>query len=513
VTDGDSFIPLSVLAWEYLSAANEFAPLSVVRDETCGLLQSGQLIFQVPDRMGADTDGVFRIRCVLKEAYFDTPPYLKQVRNNMVPVIQQNTLVFNRTVPLNDGLPARFTMNHWMAILGRVQMQIRGRNGKWLGPMPCGLNQDQARQRLTLSVDPGALALPADQIQSLRVISCVPEFEAAFRPGVGTGLPLQSFQLSAASIRKENFQLQIGYPLGGDLFEFEDWTPVEDWDASSPSDPHYMLDSAQGHIHFGDGIRGRVPPKDALIQIISLATCRGKEGNVKNGEINVLVKSLPLPKPIQVYNPSHAAGGRDPESLDEAFLRFRRESLHTNRAITSEDYEALVKSTPGLVPGKVKVIPLYRPGLLNYPENKAPNCVSIAVLPFNPVIAANISRHIDRCRLITTQVHVVEPEYLPLDVQLEIFTHSSASVEASVRNALARFLDPVAGGVHGQGWQIGQYLEYDEIFRFVNGLEWADHILFLALRCRGAVPDAQGGLRVPPYALLRLNQCKLDIRR
>jgi hypothetical protein len=515
VTDPSSFVPLDTLAWEYLSDPGGFLPLDAGRDETCGLIQSGQLFFQIPDRMQRDPDGIYWIRCVLKDACFDAPPYLRQVRNNTVPVFQQNTLVSNRTVRLKDGLPARLTLNHWMAVNGRVQIQIQGRNGKWLGPLPCGLNQDLAKQRLVLTIDPGEIPLASDQIQGLRVISCLPEFEPAFRPGAGTGLPLQSFSLSAASIREESFQLQIGSPLGGDRFEFEDWTPVGDWDASSPSDLHYALDSVQGQIHFGDGIHGRIPPKDALIQIISLATCHGKEGNVKNGEINLLVKSLPLPKPIQVYNPAHAAGGQDPESLEDAFLRYRRDALHTDRAITAADYESLTLTTPGLALKRVKAIPLYRPGLLNYPENKAPNCLSIAVLPYNQAIAANISRRLDRRRLITTQIHIIEPEYLPFDIQLEILTHSFASVDTLVTNALARFFDPMTGGARGQGLQIGQGLEYEEVFRFVSGLEWVDQVLLLALHCRGngMTQNAQGDIRVPPYALPRAGQYRLDVRR
>jgi predicted phage baseplate assembly protein len=87
--EDQSWIPLSRLSWEYLSFQGQYQPLTLRRDDTRGLTCSGRLIFQVPDRMQGDIDGVYWIRCLLKESYFDSTPYLKQVRNDMIPVISK----------------------------------------------------------------------------------------------------------------------------------------------------------------------------------------------------------------------------------------------------------------------------------------------------------------------------------------------------------------------------------------------------------------------------------------
>jgi hypothetical protein len=513
VTDADLFIPLSTLSWEYLDFHHQYTPLNIRRDETYGLIQSGRLLFQLPGRMAPDADGVYWIRCRLIEPFFDIPPYLTRVRNNMLPVIQQNTLVTHRTVPLKQTLPSNLTLNHWMAVYGRSHIQIQDQQGRWLGPLSCALTQDALKQRLSITIDAGRSPLSPEQIYGLRVISCLPEYESACRPGHSTGLPLQTFPLAAASVKKDGFRLQIGYPLDSHHFAFEDWEQVQDWDASSPLSRHYLLDSAGGYVSFGDGIRGLIPPKGALIQIISLATCQGKEGNVKNGEINRLVKSQPLSKPLQAYNPAHAFGGRDPESLEESFLRFHQDMLRPDRAVTLADYEALAWETPGLALRKIKLIPSYRPGLSGYPENKAKNHVTLVVAPFSAAIASNVLQYLNRRRLITTQIHVLAPEYLPLDIYAEIRVKPyDPSAVLHIENALKHFLDPMEGGSQGHGWQFGQGVGYEEVYRFMDALEWVDHIYSLNLNCRGngVVQTTRGDLRIPPYALVHLRQCVLD---
>jgi predicted phage baseplate assembly protein len=259
-----------------------------------------------------------------------------------------------------------------------------------------------------------------------------------------------------------------------------------------------------------------IPPKGALIQIISLATCQGKEGNVKNGGIHTLVKSLPLSKPLQIYNPAHASGGCDPESLDAAFLRFRQDMLRPDRAVTLADYEALARETPGLALSKIKLIPLYHPGLSGYPEHKAKNHITLVIAPFSPAIAANVLQYLNQRRLITTQIHVQAPEYLPLEIRAEICVKPyGPAAGLHIEDALRQFFDPIIGGVQGGGWQFGQDIGYEDVYRFIDDLEWVDHIYALTLHCRGngVVQTTQGDLRLPPYALIRLGQCVLDTSR
>jgi predicted phage baseplate assembly protein len=64
VADAGLFIPLGAVSWEYLTDHHQYAPLNIRRDETYGLIQSGRLLFQLPDRMAPDADGIYWIRAV-----------------------------------------------------------------------------------------------------------------------------------------------------------------------------------------------------------------------------------------------------------------------------------------------------------------------------------------------------------------------------------------------------------------------------------------------------------------
>jgi plastocyanin len=61
------------------------------------------------------------------------------------------------------------------------------------------------------------------------------------------------------------------------------WTRVDDFDASSPDDTHYVLESTAGAVRFGDGVRGAIPQVGQSVVAERYVHGGGEAGNVAAG--------------------------------------------------------------------------------------------------------------------------------------------------------------------------------------------------------------------------------------
>jgi predicted phage baseplate assembly protein len=115
----------------------------------------------------------------------------------------------------------------------------------------------------------------------------------------------------------------------------------------------YALDAESGEIRFGDGFTGMRPPRGATI-VVSYAYGGGQQGVVGIGAIN---KGPTLPAGIQVTNPAPTWGGSDAETVADAEFRIPRWLRHRDRLVTEEDFREIAWATPGVVLGRVEVLP------------------------------------------------------------------------------------------------------------------------------------------------------------
>src|SRR5262249_29258657 len=84
---------------------------------------------------------------------------------------------------------------------------------------------------------------------------------------------------------------------------------------------------------------GRVPEANRRIRMSSYRYGGGATGNVPAGKLQQLRTAIAYVD--QVVNMKRAEGGRDPEDIEEAKLRARREVRSQQRAVTPEDYQDL----------------------------------------------------------------------------------------------------------------------------------------------------------------------------
>lgn len=307
--------------------------------------------------------------------------------------------------------------------------------------------------------------------------------------GSSTGLPGQNFFLPHTPVITPPLILEIGKSNPHSPLEliWESWQRVVDFDSSKPADCHYLLDPVTGELSFGDGVNGAIPPTAQYpdqpnIRVKMYQTGGGELGNVKAGAISLIVSEQDSPlRGLQVVNYRAAEGGKDPESLEQAKSRVCRELNTVSRAVTLADYEKLACQTPGLRVSRAKAI-----------LDQDNQTVTVIAVPFSlapkPVPSEGfldtVRHHLNRHRLVTTNLTVVPPEYVRVDIQAALGIKPGFNPEMTRELAAARleeFLHPFRGGPEGTGWPFGRPVYPSELHQVLESLEGIDYVQQLTI--------------------------------
>jgi baseplate J-like protein len=314
-------------------------------------------------------------------------------------------------------------------------------------------------------------------VNATRVSQRIPV--AAQRVGLGTGEPDQSVTLANVPVLPETVSLSVaGVPWTrtDDLLSAAAEVPVRDpllppgADAGVPGDPRvYAVDRESGTITFGNGYAGmRPPPGSAIVAAYSYGG--GSAGNVGIGAI----KTGPLlPAGFKATNPLPTWGGDDGETTTEAERRIPLHLRHQDRAVSAEDFAEIVAETPGIALGRVEVLPTFHPDT----GTPAPGVVTLLLVPDDPLrpeapvpdrlFLQAVCRHLEPRRLVTTEVHLRGPDYVPLSVSVgfdPVAGVDLATVREALKAALKSFLSPLTGGQEGTGWPLDKPVEDRELW-------------------------------------------------
>lgn len=324
---------------------------------------------------------------------------------------------------------------------------------------------------------------------------------------------------------KQKINLSV-YPSSSN--SYVQWIEVEDFDSSKPENEHYTVDLASGRVTFGNGINGKIPPKDAEIEI-SYYSGGGTRGNVKPGAITRIIsndRSKDIIGKVTVTNNKAASGGTEAETLEEAIQRARKELKKVTRAVTSADYEYLALNTPGLRVARAKALPRYHPSQ----DREVPGIISVIVVPKssldnpNPMPSQNFVRavysHLEKYRLLTTELFVLPPKYVNVLVTATVVVKPKNlpnKVKENVENKLKDFLHPVSGGFDHKGWPFGRSVYISEIYEVIDGVEGVDYVEKASLigkleseKGDGVIsPTVMGNIEIPAEGLVSL--LKTDI--
>jgi predicted phage baseplate assembly protein len=326
------------------------------------------------------------------------------------------------------------------------------------------------------------------------------------------GLPFQRIKLKNKPVLNRTVELRVMEEDG----TWKDWTEVNDFDASGPESPHFTVNLPAGLLKFGDGIHGRIPPAmsddraaapvEGNLHVPKYRVGGGEKGNVQAKMIGEILDET-LSKKVKIVNRRPAVGGAEPEILDKAKSRVRRNFKQVTRGITTADFKTLTSGTPGIRIARVEVLPQYHPKL---PAIQMPGAVTVVVVPeVLPASAANsrklpvpskgflqnVSRHLKSKAIASTNLSVVGPEFIQVTVDAAIRVDprlSAESVRRQVLDELERFLDPLTGGDDGQGWPFGRPVYRSEIYQHIEGVPGVicvDRASLSGKRCDSTLPD------------------------
>jgi Baseplate J-like protein len=276
--------------------------------------------------------------------------------------------------------------------------------------------------------------------------------------GTGTGEPDQSFTLMNTPVLTDTVQLTINGVA---------WTQTDDL-LAAPSEiedavnsQQYTVDSASGTITFGTGLQGARPLAGSVI-FASYFYGGGLAGNVGIAAINA---SPQLPAGFLVSNPLPTMGGTAGETVEQAQLRIPLFLQNAGRAVSAQDFHDIVESTPGINLGRVEVLPLFQPDT----GVSTPGVVTVLVIPNDPTtpqgpvpdsyFLQSVCNFLEPRRLLTTEVHVVGPDYQDLSVSVGfdmVAGKDVATVTAAIKAAISTYLSPLTGGPAGTGWPLGK---------------------------------------------------------
>jgi hypothetical protein len=301
--------------------------------------------------------------------------------------------------------------------------------------------------------------------------------------------------------------------------------PGQAWKDERPSEV-FLVDAEAGSVRFGDGLRGRRPPVGARI-VAHYDVCEGRAGNVAAGAINA---GPGLPPGIKPTNPLPTWGGADAEDAASGEKRVASFIRHRDVLVTAEDFAEIAERAPGVDIARIEVLAAYHPDLGGAESGDAPGVVTLMLVPRHDPRAPEapmpdrafidaLCRHLDPRRLVTTELVLRGPKYLPLWLSVGIsvkggFTVPQVrdAVKARLRALLAPARTDGATDLPGfeRGWPLGRAVNrlelWAEIAR-VSGVLKVNDVL-LALGSGGAVPTEvpMRGLELPQLAGLSVEE-------
>ena len=347
--------------------------------------------------------------------------------------------------------------------------------------------------------------------------------------GVSDGRPGQRFTLQNVPVlERRSDEYIVVIPPGSPP---QTWIEVRDFASSTPSDRHYTIDALTGTVEFGPLIQepsrhvretkfravqnqlpvlgnystrlvgnrdgtwekqyGSIPLRGAEIRMRCYRTGGGRQGNIESQTLKILKSAIPYISRVTNYEP--ARGGSDPESLNQAMLRAPQMLRTRDRAVTKEDFEVLtLKGGQGSI-ARTLCLPVATAGtvtLLVIPEanrNNLEEGLSPEALVLTSFLREQTLKYLNERKLLGVRIQLQQPNYVGVAVTASIglepmYQNDRAEdmIRQQLKLALYRFLNPLTGGIDGEGWKFGRPVYISDIialFQKVSGVRYIGEVL------------------------------------
>ncbi len=503
ISKDDNFYPLAAIEWQYYSN-NEWKIVEKVKDSTNNFLNTGVISFCVKEEMDKyENSGCYFIRGVLKECSYEVPPVLKYMLTNSIKTVQKDTLSQLIEFDIENKEITEFRLPNYLGQTGNIEAFIEDKNGILKKIYEYDIKQKDNEKILIID------KLKVKEFikgRKLKLCCYSDEFTFYRKIEIEESVPAISIDLNLENICYEDFNIFVARDSEGVFWE--EWGKTEDLYLEDCRSKKYFLDVNESQIVFGDGINGKIPEGEILIASYSNTLANG--GNVKEGEINDMLYDK---KDETIVNCECAEGGKKALTIEEMFYNARKNLKKITRAVTDEDYEHIVKSTPGLMISNAKaIVPQDKNSIFS---NDNPNCIYIVAEPYNDIkkkglnkaYIANIKNNIEKYRLITTEIEVISAQYVGILVYGEI------TVKPYYKDADKIINHTIKDYFESKTWKFGKGLVYSDLYGILDTLECVEYIYSLIINFDGRVAkkNSTGDIIIPENGMIYLKNCEIIV--
>jgi predicted phage baseplate assembly protein len=382
--------------------------------------------------------------------------------------------------------------------------------------------------------------------------------------GISNGKPGQRFQLQNIPVLSRDLDKQEHIQVRSSGYPVEDWQEVSDFSSSKPTDLHYTIDAITGTVQFGPRVQeperlkhrtqqpaqawgsvtdcsparessippapstieleqqyGKVPPPGAEIYMRRYRSGGGTIGNVQAERLTVVKTAIPYVKNVTNY--SAAEGGKDAESLAQAVMRIPELLRTREAAVTPEDFERLAIRSPVAI-ARARCLRHYtstNPGtvlLLIVPDidRSHQSLTTLATNGLNPDAALHIEtqkdtlkHYIDDRKPLGVRVQYEQPTYIRVKAHVEVILHDnylnqSTQVKKQLQTRLFEFLNPVIGGIHGNGWEWGRPVYPSDVIAQCQAIEGVRYVSTVKLFSARKIAEGQWEPLIIPEPVIRI---------
>ena len=285
------------------------------------------------------------------------------------------------------------------------------------------------------------------------------------------------------------------------------WTPVNDLLNSDRFATEFVVESEQdgsAFLRFGDDTLGLKPAPDAA-PTAAYRIGNGVAGNVGAGSITRLVKETSVV--LKVWNPLPAAGGTEPESLEQ-LRQFAPQAFRVQeRAVTASDWVDVAERQSGIqkAAARLRWTGSWYTAFVTFDRQGG--------LPVDRTFKSRMLKALERYRLAGYDLEFNGPTYVPLEMALMVCIKKGyfrSNVKQSLLKAFSSYDLPNGkrGFFHPDNFTFGQPLYLAEIYETAMAVEGVDSVRVLKFKRWGKVDAgelAAGEFKPGQFEILRLD--------
>lgn len=456
--------------WE-IYTENGFEKVNV-RDFTGAFASSGEIRISLPENTPAIYTQTpisgYCIRAVLKRADYDIVPKMTNLYGFLFEVWQKDTYAYSQSFSKSDRVTIRSPLGKDVYYLVFVR-EGKGESYRRYELVTSGgmlgryCTYEETSDGMTFIFDPKEFGYaPYKGKESVRVIIYNEKIMRRYDVGKVIGYDDQEIELPLKHIVNESFFL-IARREDEDGYIYDFVRPEKKAEGAL----YYHLLENDGKIIIedaGDFI-------GAELFMGSVAVTNGPRGNISagnrlsidNDEINA-----------QFYNPGEGTGGMFRESFEDVRARFLKDMRTPYTAVTAEDYESIVRTTPGLCIRKTRAV-----------TDDKENMVKVVVMPdtdekfpkLTDIYLKRIVSQLEDRRLITASFKIIQPVYAPVGVRATVYVKRHfADCRMQIEERIRARLD-----YPNSDHNIGEVLKFEDVFHAIEELPCVEYVYELSL--------------------------------